>query len=218
MSASFVDACTARAADVDQMKGASTTTRLPYLAFATRDVQAKIRNACVLDARASPLAPFDLHQDGFTFVDRRSELSSLLPKIADPHNRPDVVRDAYPAVARFIEALGRQRHGGERRWRALTHSHMHRYTVQCPSFTVHNDYTHPDQGPKQAAKVIHGREAASEAAMKLPRTQRREHRTRLLDQLRPSAPAAFRPSGLPPQPKSCAELRAPRVHFPASLR
>ena len=170
MSESFLQACEARAADVDLWKGATTTTRLPYLAFATKDVQAKIKNSVILDARASPLAPFDLHRDGFTLIDRRSELSSLLPKIADAHNRPDVVRDAYPAVARFVEALGKQR--GKRRWRAITHSHMHRYTVQCPSFTVHNDYTHPDQGPKQAAKVINGRETACEAAMKLPRTRR----------------------------------------------
>ena len=39
MSESFLQACEARAADVDLWKGATTTTRLPYLAFATKDVQ-----------------------------------------------------------------------------------------------------------------------------------------------------------------------------------
>ena len=171
MSESFLAACDVRSADVDEWKGAFRLTRLPYLAFATRDIQERIRNSVVLDARASPLAPFDVHEHGFTFVDRSSELSALLPKVSDPHDRPAVTRDAYPAIARFVEELGVRHAGGttRRRWRAITHSHMHRYTVQCPSFTVHNDYTHPDQGPKQAAKVIQGREEASELAMKLPR-------------------------------------------------
>ena len=87
----------------------------------------------------------------------------------DPHDRPTVTRDAYPAIAHFVEALGSWRDGdGKGRWRAITHSHMHRYTVQCPSFTVHNDYTHADQGPKQVAKVIDGHEASAESAKQLP--------------------------------------------------
>ena len=169
MSESFLAAAAVRHQDAEHWKGSFAIVKLPYLAFATQEVQARICNSVILDARASPLAPFDLHRDGFTFIDRNSKLSSLLPKVLDPHDRPTVTRDAYPAIAHFVEALGSWRDGdGKGRWRAITHSHMHRYTVQCPSFTVHNDYTHADQGPKQVAKVIDGHEASAESAKQLP--------------------------------------------------
>lgn len=171
MSDSFVAAAAARAADAERWRGCVRVAHLPYLAFASKAERDQIRPVVVLDARASSATPFDLHADGFTVIDRHRtpELSALLPKVCDPHDRSAVVAEAYPAIARLVEALGASRQGGQR-WRAIAYSHMHRYTVNCPSFTVHNDYTSPSQGVKQALKTLDGRESPAdvERAMRLP--------------------------------------------------
>ena len=115
------------------------------------------------DARAALDAPFGLHSDGFTLISSGSAAASLLPDVTDPHDRAAVVQSAYPAVARAVEAALHPA-----KVRAVTYSHMHRHTLQCPSFTVHNDYTAPRQALKQAQKVLVGREEACEDALALP--------------------------------------------------
>eukprot|EP00316_Scyphosphaera_apsteinii_P023774 CAMPEP_0119303158 /NCGR_PEP_ID=MMETSP1333-20130426/4641_1 /TAXON_ID=418940 /ORGANISM="Scyphosphaera apsteinii, Strain RCC1455" /LENGTH=332 /DNA_ID=CAMNT_0007305757 /DNA_START=268 /DNA_END=1266 /DNA_ORIENTATION=- len=169
MSLSFLEACTTRAADTKTWLGKIRVAHLPYLAFEPKAKREHIREVVIFDARASEMAPFDLHRDGFTFIDRKSSLSSLLPSVKDPHDRSVVVNEAYPAAARIIEALAMQQPRPST-WKAVTYSHMHRYTLQCPSYTVHNDYTHPSQGVKQVLKVLEGHEQQSdiERALQLP--------------------------------------------------
>lgn len=89
----------------------------------------------------------------------------MLPRVDDPHDRAAVVENAYAAIEQVVVAALL---AAGARVRAITYSHMHRYTLQCPSFTVHNDYTNAGQGLKQAQKVLAGRESECDAALALP--------------------------------------------------
>ena len=173
MSLSFLSACRLRATDAschhDEVCD-TLSVHLPFLAFgpaasvAPSSVASTLR---VSDARSSPLRPFDVHRDGFTIVEKGARAAAALPVVDDPHDRAAVVNTAYAAISRAVEAaLTTSRPGA--RLHAVTYSHMHRYTLQCPSFTVHNDYTNPRQGVKQAQKTLACCPSECEVALSLP--------------------------------------------------